>query len=72
VRRITFQCGRAENIIRARQLLQSPEPPQQPDETDCPDRGEVQPSAFPCPCCGGRMIVIETFERGCAPPHQPM
>ena len=26
----------------------------------------------PCPCCGGRMIIIETFARGChaeAPPH---
>ena len=22
-------------------------------------------SRIPCPCCGGRMIVIETFERGC-------
>jgi hypothetical protein len=27
-----------------------------------------------CPCCGGRMLVIETFERGCqprAPPPSP-
>ena len=23
--------------------------------------------AHPCPCCGGRMIVVETFERGRAP-----
>ena len=26
----------------------------------------------PCPCCGGHMVVIETFERSCrprAPPH---
>jgi hypothetical protein len=23
-----------------------------------------------CPCCGGRMIVVETFERGSAPRHQ--
>jgi hypothetical protein len=63
--------GRAENIVRARQLLQVPEPPQQPDDTDCADDGEVQPSSYPCPCCGGRMIVIETFERGCTPRHQP-
>jgi hypothetical protein len=38
--------GRAENIIRARQLLQISEPPQQPDDTDCADRGEVQPSVL--------------------------
>ena len=23
--------------------------------------------SHPCPCCGGRMIIIETFERGCHP-----
>jgi len=63
--------GRAENIVRARQLLQIPEPPQQSDDTHCADGGEVQPSAFPCPCCGGRMIIIETFGRGCTPRHQP-
>jgi hypothetical protein len=21
----------------------------------------------PCPCCGGRMIIIETFQRGASP-----
>jgi hypothetical protein len=26
-----------------------------------------KPQTHPCPCCGGRMIIIETFERGCAP-----
>jgi hypothetical protein len=25
----------------------------------------------PCPCCGGRMIIIETFARGCEPKHRP-
>jgi hypothetical protein len=63
--------GRAENIARTRQLLQVPEPPQQPDDTDCADGGDVQPSSYPCPRCGGRMIVIETFQRGGTPRHQP-
>jgi hypothetical protein len=27
--------------------------------------------ATPCPCCGGRMIIIETFEAGCQPQHRP-
>jgi len=25
----------------------------------------------PCRCCGGRMIIIETFARGCQPKHHP-
>ena len=24
-----------------------------------------------CPCCGGRMIIIETFARGCSPRTRP-
>src|SRR5271156_6500703 len=63
--------GRAENIARARQLLHVPEPPRQTPHPGCADDGEPQPSSYPCPCCGGRMIVIETFERGCTPWHQP-
>jgi hypothetical protein len=25
----------------------------------------------PCRCCGGRMIIIETFAGGCQPKHRP-
>ena len=25
----------------------------------------------PCPCCGGHMIIIDTFERGCTPRNWP-
>jgi hypothetical protein len=25
----------------------------------------------PCPCCGGRMIIIETFEHGYPPRTRP-
>ncbi len=63
--------GRAGNIARARQLLHVPEPPQQSDDTGCADGVEPQASSYPCPCCGGRMIVIETFERGCTPRNHP-
>jgi putative transposase/transposase-like zinc-binding protein len=63
--------GRADNIARTRQLLHVPEPPRQPDDIGCADDSEPQPSSYPCPCCGGRMIVIETFERGCTPRHRP-
>jgi hypothetical protein len=35
------------------------------------DPSIAQPLAHPCPCCGGRMIIIETFEAGCQPRHRP-
>lgn len=55
--------GRVRNIERARELLAMPIPElDQGDETL-----EPSPPERSCPCCGGRMIVIETFERG----HQP-
>ena len=64
--------GRADNIARARQLLHVHELPSKPGDTCDADSGEaVQQSSYPCPCCGGRMIIIETFERGCTPRHQP-
>ena len=35
------------------------------------DPAAAQVLAQPCPCCGGRMFVIETFEAGCQPRHRP-
>jgi hypothetical protein len=58
---------RAENIARARQLLAVPKPQSESAAADAVDSNEPQTPAHPCPCCGGRMIVIETFERGCSP-----
>jgi hypothetical protein len=62
---------RAANIARARELLAVP-PRVTQHETDCPAEPE-QPRVLPkpCPCCGGRMIIIETFARGCQPKHRP-
>src|SRR5919197_469946 len=57
--------GRAETIARARQLLNVPATRSgAASEIDGADDGEPQTLAYPCPCCGGRMIVIQTFERG--------
>ena len=28
--------------------------------------------AHPCPCCGGRLMIIELFEPGSQPQHQPI
>jgi hypothetical protein len=55
-----------ETIKDVRELLNIARPAEQMDETD-----PVQPLTRPCPCCGGRMFIIETFEPGCQPrrPH---
>jgi len=63
--------GRAQNIARARQLLNVPEIQNEANPADGADDSEPQALSHPCPCCGGRMIIIETFERGCAPRYRP-
>ena len=63
--------GRAENIARARHLLNVPTTQNEPSDADSTGDSEPQTLAHPCPCCGGRMIIIETFERGCPPRHRP-
>jgi hypothetical protein len=58
---------RGENIARVRQLLAVPKP----QSENAADNNAPQAPSHPCPCCGGRMIVIETFERGCSPRTRP-
>ena len=62
--------NRAANIAQARDLLAVSAPPEQP-ETPKAATDEPRVLPRPCPCCGGRMIVIETFARGCEPKHRP-
>jgi len=61
----------ADNIARARELLAVPKPQGEPADADVTDPNEPTPLPHPCPYCGGRMIIIETFARGCQPRHQP-
>jgi len=51
-----------EAEARARELLAGPKPQSEPADADATDHNEPA-----CPCCGGRMIIIETFERGSTP-----
>jgi hypothetical protein len=62
---------RADNIARARELLAVPKAQNDTASTTCADASEPQTLSHPCPCCGGRMIVIETFERGSSPRYRP-
>jgi hypothetical protein len=59
--------GRVENIARARQLLGVAAPPA---ETAHDEDDEAPVFPHPCPNCGGRMIVIETFAPGDPPRHR--
>ena len=61
--------NRAENIALARKLLAMPPSVSQPHTSFEPDQPRTLPK--PCPCCGGRMIIIETVARGCEPKRQP-
>ncbi|HVR58830.1 MAG TPA: IS91 family transposase [Pseudolabrys sp.] len=53
----------ADNIARARELLAVAKPGQ--------PTAAVDPSKPACPCCGGRMIIVEVFARGTTPWHRP-
>jgi hypothetical protein len=61
-------ASRKANLIRCRQLLAVPPPPE-------PTEPAAAPNPTPsCPCCGGRMRLIEAFGRWCqprAPPQAP-
>ena len=63
-----FASGvRANNIARARELLDPTAQEQQQACANEHDQAEPTCPSRPCPCCRGRMIAIETFERGRVP-----
>ena len=62
---------REQNIAQARQLLNAPAPKPQPAATDNTDDDDEKALPEPCPCCGGRMFVIEIFAPGTSPRHHP-
>jgi len=60
--------NRAESIAKARELLAVPPLSNEPNTTKAD-----QPCALPRPCprCGGRMLIIETFAPGREPKYAP-
>jgi len=61
--------NRAANIAHARELLAMPQ--KQPETANAAEPAEQSVLPRPCPCCGGRMIIIETFAPGCQPTYRP-
>ena len=59
-------AGRKANVARARALLAVPHVE---DAAEPVEPTEPRP---PCPCCGGRMIIIETFQRWTQPRAPPV
>jgi len=57
--------AKAEMVEKAREVLAVPAT--EPDAEDNVTTAQAQQ----CPCCGGRMHIIETFEAGCQPRHRP-
>ena len=56
---------RADNVARARELLAV-------SNSKAELAGAaIDPGKPTCPCCGGRMIIIEVFKRGATPRHRP-
>jgi hypothetical protein len=65
-------ANRAANIALARRLLGVPDPAPSTDQDDGAGDGLEHEEWNACPCCGGRMFIIETFEPGCQPRLWPL
>ena len=66
---------KADTIARARELIKLATPPQPPRSTK-PEEAPAGTDAtdkpvHPCPCRGGRMVIIEMFEAGRTPRNRP-
>jgi len=72
IRHYGFLAGalRADTIERARQLLAAAQAAPQRPRTEADSQAEDVSPARRRPCCGGRMIVVETFE-GPRPARSP-
>ena len=69
------------NIARAKQLMDAPMPlmdapmppvdPPVAHDSDTADPDATTDHRPPCPCCGGRMVIVDVFARGAAPRGPP-
>ena len=57
---------RAEKLALCRKLLEVPSTPTDGSSDDDNDLDAPDDKRPPCPCCGGRMQIIESFKRALA------
>ena len=57
--------SRKDRLADARELLEVAQTPGEPADEEPSDQRP------PCPCCGGAMVIIETFAPGCRPRAPP-
>jgi hypothetical protein len=70
--RLLASAGCKANIARAKELMAAPMPAVDPPVAhDTADPHATTDHRPPCPCCGGRMIIVEVFARGGAPRGPP-
>ena len=66
---------KADTIARARELIAAAAPAEPPRSTksDAAPAGAkaTEKPIHPCPCCGGRMVIIEMFDAGSTPRNKP-
>ncbi len=72
IRHYGFFAGtvRARNMERARQALAAPKVSPESVHAEADSETEAPSSARRCPCSGGQMIIVETFE-GPRPARSP-
>jgi hypothetical protein len=63
--------NRTANIARIRALLAARTPAPAPDTGGADTADGPRILALPCPCCGGRLVIVEAFGPGGAPHHRP-
>jgi hypothetical protein len=65
-------AGGKANIARAKELMAVPMPGVDPPAAhDAADPDATTDHRPPCPCGGGRMIIVEVFARGATPRSPP-
>jgi hypothetical protein len=57
--------SRKDSLAQARELLEVTPPSKEPVAEETSDQRP------PCPCCGGTMVIIETFAAWCQPRAPP-
>ena len=61
-------AAKAQTLARVRELIAVAKPqPVIPKQQHTNPAASADKPIHPCPCCGGRMLIVETFEAGTIP-----